>query len=273
MQWGHGVRAVVPVGEAKHKLEFDNGETSQEYDLVVGADGAWSKVRPLLTDVRPSYSGITGIELCLSDIDKRYPALSQFAGNGSLCALADNKAIMSQRNGDASVRVYLQVRRPESWLSECGIPFDRPEEARKHLLDIFADWHSNLTDFISQCDDLIVPRALYHLPVGHEWKHRPGVTLVGDAAHLMTPFSGEGVNLAMKDAVDLATAIASSAADDDLNAAVIKYEQAMYARSKEAAQETARNLGLFFADDALQRMVEIFKHLHGLQAAQQQEHK
>lgn len=53
---------VSPLTDGKHTLTFSNGNTVQ-VDMVVGADGAWSRVRPLVTSVQPVYSGVTFIEV------------------------------------------------------------------------------------------------------------------------------------------------------------------------------------------------------------------
>jgi 2-polyprenyl-6-methoxyphenol hydroxylase-like FAD-dependent oxidoreductase len=69
--WGRRVVAARPHGTG-HRLEFADGATVRA-DLVVGADGAWSKVRALVTAVRPAYTGITVVEIRLSDAATRHP--------------------------------------------------------------------------------------------------------------------------------------------------------------------------------------------------------
>ncbi len=82
------------------------------------------------------------------------------------------------------------------------------------------------------------------------------MTLVGDAAHLMTLFAGEGANAAMLDGVELALTLIKSG--DNIAAALADYETVMFARSADAARRSARGLDLCFAADAPQGMVELF---------------
>lgn len=197
------------------------------------------------------------VEVQFSDVDTRYPQISKLVGRGTMIALADNKGLLAQRNGYNCIRIYVTFRVADNWISESGVDFNQAEQARTYLLRLFSDWNDDLLDFIRLCDDSFVPRLLYVLPIGHKWETKAGVTLLGDAAHLMSPFAGEGVNLAMLDATELAFTIANSS--DDLTKALHEYEQKMFSRAAEFAQESARNLDLFISlDDPAKKVADLF---------------
>jgi 2-polyprenyl-6-methoxyphenol hydroxylase-like FAD-dependent oxidoreductase len=89
--------------------------------------------------------------------------------------------------------------------------------------------------------------------VGCKWEHKKGFTLIGDAASLMTPFAGEGVNKAMKDSLELAELIGKSQDPNDdltLDQAVLLYEQLMFPRAEKIQAMTMNNKQNVFGPDA-----------------------
>jgi 2-polyprenyl-6-methoxyphenol hydroxylase-like FAD-dependent oxidoreductase len=256
--WGHKVASAAALGGGRHRLTFAGGG-STEVDLLVGADGTWSKVRPLVSAVRPEYAGISYLELHLSDVARRHPASAALVGPGIMFALSDNKALMG--HGGDRIHLGASLRVPQDWIASRGVDWTDAPAAREALLKEFADWSAELTDLIRHCDDTIVPRLIYALPVGHSWERVPGVTLVGDAAHVMSPYAGEGANLAMLDATELALAIASHG--DDVEAALAEYETAMFPRAAAAAEKSAQGLEMCFADDSPRGIVDFFSGFGG----------
>ncbi|GME34897.1 putative zeaxanthin epoxidase [Neofusicoccum parvum] len=232
IRWDHHVQRVE-----EGTIYFDNGSETG-FDLIVGADGAWSKVRQVLSCVPPFYSGITGIELRLRNIDTNHPELSEMIGRGSYFAFGgkEGRVLMCQRQGDRSVRVYAFQRKPEQWITDSSIDFNNPVEVRNVLLKDYQTWSPKQKRLLEVCDDDLIPRVLYMLPVGIRWPSKQCFTLIGDAAHLMTPFAGEGVNAALHDALDLAEAIIQNR--DDLAVAVACYERGKFPRSEKTQKKT-----------------------------------
>ncbi|MGW4060005.1 FAD-dependent oxidoreductase [Amycolatopsis sp. NPDC004747] len=257
--WGHKVVAARP-GETGHELQFADGSVVRA-DLVVGADGAWSRIRPLLTPVKPAYSGITIVEMRLTDAAAEHPEALALTGRGSFFALSDNKYIGG--HGGDTIAFGCGLRVPENWVADSGIDWHEPESARAGLLREYPGWAPALTDLIRGCDDgTIWPRPIHALPTGLRWDRVPGVTLVGDAAHLMSPFAGEGANIALIDGADLAREIL---AGPDVETALARYETTMFPRAAEAAAASQSGLEMMFVDGPPTKMIRFFE---GMPAAE-----
>jgi 2-polyprenyl-6-methoxyphenol hydroxylase-like FAD-dependent oxidoreductase len=229
VRWSCAVDAVTPLRDAA-RLHFADGRTA-DFDLVVGADGAWSRVRRAVSNATPAYTGDTLIETYLDDVDVRHPRLAALIGPGTLVAKAGRKMLSAQRNSGGHVRVYAGLNAPADWHARAGVNLADADAVREHLLTQFTGWHQSLLDLIRCADGGFTHRPLHVLPAGHAWDHVRGVTLLGDAAHLMPPY-GIGANLALVDGTDLATAIATHA---NLGEAVRAYEDVMLPRSAAAA--------------------------------------
>jgi 2-polyprenyl-6-methoxyphenol hydroxylase-like FAD-dependent oxidoreductase len=253
IRWGAKAVAVRPLGDGRHEITFADGGVVTT-DLLVGADGAWSKVRPLVSAAMPAYTGISFVEADLRDAAARHPDTAELVGGGLMFALADEKGLLTHLETDGSVHAYIALKTPADWLD--AIDFADTDAAKAVLLECFAGWDKRLLALIADADGALVARPIHALPVGHRWSRVPGVTLLGDAAHVMTPFAGEGANLAMLDGAELATAITAYPGDPET--ALADYEQRMFPRSAAAAAESADNLAMSFGPDATDRLVDQF---------------
>ena len=252
VRWGYKLTAVSPLGGGRHVLAFADSSTVTT-DLLVGADGAWSRVRPLLSDAKPSYAGIIYIETYLFDSDTRHRASAEAVGGGAMFALAPGKGIQAHREPNGSLRTYAALKKPESWIA--GIDFSDPATALAGVANEFDGWAPALTALIIDGETDALPRPIFALPVEHRWDRIPGVTLLGDAAHLMMP-SGEGANLAMYDGAELGKAIAAN--PGDVEAALLAYEEDLFPRSASEAAEANRMQEVLFGDNAPQSLLNFF---------------
>ena len=252
IQWGRKLTSIAALDNGEHLLAFADG-THVTARLLVGADGAWSKVRRLLTDATPIYSGKTFIETFLFDSDNLYPETAQVVGGGGMFAMADGQGIFAHREPNGVLHAYTALDKPQGWAA--GIDFTDRGQALARVATEFDGWAPALTTLITASATDPVAREVMSLPVAHEWARRPGVTLVGDAAHLMVP-SGEGANLAMFDGAELAKAIVAH--PGDLEAALAAYEKQLFPRSAQAAEEAVGIFNVCFGSDAPQSLVDMF---------------
>ncbi|MDT0342173.1 FAD-dependent oxidoreductase [Streptomyces litchfieldiae] len=251
VRWGHAFTS------ADNGLAHFADGGSAAYDLLVGADGARSRVRTLLTDARPAHIGQNVVEVGIPDIDRTHPDLATMVGRGNYWVLGNGISLAAQRNGDGRVRIGVSFyHTAEDWFATSGIPFDDPAAARARLIDLLPGWDSRITALIAACDDTVVPRSITTLPVGLTWPSRPDVTLLGDAAHLMPPV-GEGANMALLDGALLGLALAAH--PGDFPAAVKEYEHEMFERTSAAARMSADLQEMLMSPDAAQKMLAFFQ--------------
>jgi 2-polyprenyl-6-methoxyphenol hydroxylase-like FAD-dependent oxidoreductase len=179
--WNHKLDHI----EAPGTLHFVNQPPRSGFDLIVGADGGWSRARNYLSTTKPHYSGISGHAFSIPNAAQATPDLLAQTNRGSLFAWSDAKFIAAQCMGDGSLSISTWSRRPATWRDECGYDVHDAKATKEACLRDFADWDPRLVAYTQRAEDCVVPRDLYMLPVGFGWEHVRGVTLVGDAAHLM----------------------------------------------------------------------------------------
>ncbi|PON26490.1 hypothetical protein TGAM01_v204500 [Trichoderma gamsii] len=261
IRWDHAVKSVEKLGNGDIAINFVNGTSASGFKLVVGADGAWSKARHLLTSAKPQYSGKHYIEGKISTSNPYHPTVNEKFGAASLIALGEGKQLSVAQQGDGSYRIYLGLVVPEDFAkSVVDLSKSDGDAARSFFItnaDFYGTWGSELKDIIANSQGAFKAWPLYHLPSSAlSWNHVPGVALIGDAAHLSTPFVGEGVNCSMFDSLVLARKIVEHGVGN-LDAAVEAYEKDMFERGKDLIERSNGSASLLFAQDAPKPLLDV----------------
>ncbi|MFC8078178.1 FAD-dependent oxidoreductase [Streptomyces sp. NPDC057307] len=255
VRWNAKAVSCRALGDGRHEVTLADGHVFTT-DLLIGADGAWSRVRPLMSAETPVYTGISFVELDLHDAEKRHPGSAAVIGDGMCFALGDEKGFLAHRETDGSLHIYAALRADEKWLGTMDFTDPDTDAVKRDLLKHFDGWAPALRDLVADADGPLVPRHIHALPIGHRWSRVPGTTLLGDAAHLMSPFAGEGANLALIDGADLGRCLAEHPGDRE--AALTAYEEILFPRSEETAKQSAEGLETIFAATAPRPLLDMF---------------
>ena len=241
------------------QLEFKNG-TSVLADIVIAADGANSKIRPYITPVKPFYSGVTAVEGAVYNSATASPAMHKLLNGGKIFALGDAKSLIVSSKGDGSLVFYPSFNVDEYWYRDSGIDFSNKAQVLEWFKKEYAGWDSAWFELFENAEPHFVVRPLYCMPFDQTWDALPNLTMLGDAAHLMPPFAGEGVNMAMQDALELGLNLTSEKFPDTLSA-IAAYEEQMRARVSEAAKGSMENTVLFHSPGGLDWLVGFFSQV------------
>ena len=240
-------------------VHFKNG-TSAYADIVIATDGANSKVRPYLSDIKPVYSGITLIEGNIYNAGKNAPKLFAFAKGGKVMAFDNEQFVGYGTKGDGSVMFVVNFKTPENWLAQSGIDFNSREQVLAWLKKEFAGWSDRWYEFFTNDEVYFIPRPQYYFPFNQTWETQANLTMLGDAAHRMPPYAGEGANVALQDAFELAENLTGNIFPD-IRTAIAQFEKEMIERGANATKDTLENSEKMFSNNALEQMSAFFNQV------------
>lgn len=241
------------------RLHFKNGANVYA-DLVIAADGANSRVRPYLSDIKPVYSGIILVEGNIYNADKNSPKLFAFAKGGKVMAFDNEQFVGYGTKGDDSIMFVVNFKAPENWLSQSGIDFNNKEEVLKWFKKEFAGWSEEWFEFFTNDAVYFIPRPQYYFPFDQCWETDESLTMIGDAAHRMPPYAGEGANVALQDAFELAECLTGDQYAD-IKTAIAVFEKGMVARGARATKDTLENSERMFSKTGLAQITAFFDHV------------
>ncbi len=237
---------------------FDNGTTAYA-DLAIAADGANTKVRKYITDIGRIYSGTTIVEGNIYNAAINAPRLWELTGGGKVFAHWNGKTIVLSAKGEGSLSFYTITKETENWVNRPGVNFNDKDEVFAWFKQRFADWSDEWHEIFTTDDSYFVHRPQYYFPVNQIWQPMANLTMIGDAAH-QTPPSGDGVNQAMLDAVDLYEALCAETFSS-LHEAIASFEKKMLDRTSVATEEAIQLVDAMLSKNNLQFMLDFFDEL------------
>jgi len=252
--WDSHFLNLVPQGNS-WKLEFKNG-ISVIADIAIAADGANSKLRPYITPIKPFYSGVTAIEGAVHHSETASPKMHQLLKGGKIFAMGSEKSLIVSSKGDGSLVFYPGFKTDENWSRESGIDFTDKAQVLAWFKTAYSDWDSVWHELFENASYAFVPRPQYCMPFDQTWEALTNLTMLGDAAHLMPPYAGEGVNMAMLDALELSQCLLSDNFADT-QSAITAYETQMRARASEIAMITMESTAALHSPQAIDFLLSI----------------
>jgi 2-polyprenyl-6-methoxyphenol hydroxylase-like FAD-dependent oxidoreductase len=282
VRWGTKVSSVrtgkTETGATEVVIAHEDGAETRA-DLVIGADGAWSKTRKLLTSLKPKYTGLQYITATARQITQNYSHLLEMIGSGASFALGGGgNGIMTHRGPQDSMRVYIAIKTPhEDWAAKTGLKGQSASRVKEAVLGdsaLFRDWAPELKELIQvACDEdtkdgynqVADIKPIYTLPHTDLWPAQVGVTILGDAAHLMAP-NGEGVNTALADALDLSRLLGDSVESQSarewqvaMAPKIRQYETIMHERAARSFADTEELLRIMHGENGAEAMTAMFR--------------
>lgn len=253
--WDSHVAALETMG-SMWNIIFKNG-TIVNADIVIGADGAKSKIRPFVTPIVPFYSGVTVLEGNIHNSERNAPKIHALLQGGKIMGLGDSKTISVSAKGDGSLDFYAGFRVDPNWITDGNIDFKNNKQVLDWFKKEYSSWRSIWLELFENENTVFTPRPQYCMPLDQKWEAQTNITLIGDAAHLMPPYAGEGVNMAMLDALQLSNSLTNEKYTD-IKFAIADYEKQMFERFAEIGKETLNNTEFMHSPDGLQKLIAMF---------------
>ena len=159
--------------------------------------------------------------------------------------------------GTGDLSFFASFKTGENWTINSGLDFSHKTQMLAWFKKEYSEWSSIWYELFENAATPFIARPIYCMPLDQTWKALPNLTMLGDAAHVMPPFAGEGANMAMLDALELSECLTSDKYNT-LQEAISFYEINMRIRAAMAAQESLENGERMHSESALNTMLDFF---------------
>jgi tetracycline resistance monooxygenase len=214
----------------RYVLYFEGG-VIETADIVIGANGGRSNLRSFVSEAIPEYTNTYLIQGVVENPETACPGFIGLCQKSNIMAIAEGHALATHYIADGAIVFDISFRQPENWFKENGIDLTQNSVVVNFLNDVFKNWSPKYKELFSSSKHF-KGYPMRYIPLT-PWKAHHHITLIGDAAHLMPPFAGVGVNIGLVDALNL-TRNLTNGHFDTVDSAIADYEDNMFVYAQEA---------------------------------------
>jgi tetracycline resistance monooxygenase len=210
-------------------------------DLIIVANGGMSKIRNYVTDSQIAETGTFIIQGDVPQPELNCPEFYHWCDGYRLMAAYQGDLIVANPFNGGSLSYGVIFRKPDEWPGRNEPELKDRNQVAAFLSEKFSGWDERYHRLF-RATSFFVGLTTKVLPLDQPWKNnRPlPITLIGDAAHLMPPFAGQGVNTGLVDAAILAANL-TKGTFGTIGAAISDYEQQMFVYASAAQIESREN--------------------------------